>query len=253
MQGGQSPSSRGGAGVLRVDILAVWDCISLGGTMPFIANEVRLLPVRVSEAIDPEHVADVDCGEYIASALANSEWSVCEHDVIVVSSKVASMLSGEVVHLADVVPTRKAKILGKLFHRDARKVQLVLEQGKILLVVPMKWILRIPTLREIMERRSSRPESTVQGYEERNPFTFVVRKFAAFFDEAGIDQSNSPGEYAILLPDDPCEMARTIREAIRVRTQADVAVIITDTLTSLGRVGSQDVAIGYAGIDPVTR
>jgi coenzyme F420-0:L-glutamate ligase/coenzyme F420-1:gamma-L-glutamate ligase len=56
-----------------------------------------------------------------------------------------------------------------------------------------------------------------------------------------------------LLPEDPCRLAGEIREGIRIHLNADVAVILTDTVTSVGRLGSQDVAIGYAGIDPVTR
>ena len=32
-----------------------------------------------------------------------------------------------------------------------------------------------------------------------------------------------------------------------------MAVILSDTTTCIGRMGSQDIAIGYAGIDPITR
>ena len=104
-----------------------------------------------------------------------------------------------------------------------------------------------------MERRTSNPETMVNGYEVNNAFTFVVKKHAVYLDEAGIDHTNSPEEYVSLLPEDPCRLAGEIREGIHKRFGADVAVILTDTVTSVGRLGSQDVAIGYAGIDPVTR
>jgi len=221
--------------------------------MPSVQSEIRFLPVTVADAIRPEDVEDAQSGAYIAQLLEDAGISIQDNDVVAISSKVASFVDGGLVRLADVVPTRKARILGWLFHRDPRKTQLVLEQGKVFLVVPIKRIIRIPALRKMMERRTSNPETMVNGYEVNNAFTFVVKKHAVYLDEAGIDHTNSPEEYVSLLPEDPCRLAGEIREGIHKRFGADAAVILTDTITSVGRLGSQDVAIGYAGIDPVTR
>jgi len=221
--------------------------------MPSIQSEIRFLPVAVPDAIRPEDVEDVKSGAYIAQLLEASGISVQDNDVIAISSKVAAFLDDGLVRLADVAPTRKARILGRVFQRDPRKVQLVLEQGKIFLVVPMRRIIRIPALRKMMERRTGDPETMVNGYEVNNAFTFIVKKHAVYLDEAGIDHTNSPEGYVTLLPEDPCRLAGEIREGIRRCFGADVAVILTDTVTSVGRLGSQDVAIGYCGIDPVTR
>ena len=221
--------------------------------MPSIQSEIRFLPVAVPDAIRPEDVEDVKSGAYIAQLLEASGISVQDNDVVAISSKVAAFLDDGLVRLADVAPTRKARILGRLFQRDPRKIQLVLEQGKIFLVVPMKRIIRIPALRKMMERRTGDPETMVNGYEVNNAFTFIVKKHAVYLDEAGIDHTNSPEGYVTLLPENPCRLAGEIREGIRRHFSADVAVILTDTVTSVGRLGSQDVAIGYAGIDPVTR
>ena len=221
--------------------------------MPSVQSEIRFLPVTVADAIRPEDVEGAQSGPYVAKLLEAAGIVVQDNDVIAISSKVASFLDGGLVRLADVAPTRKARILGRLFHRDPRKTQLVLEQGKIFLVVPMRRIIRIPALRKMMERRTPDPKTMVSGYQVNNAFTFVVKKFAAYLDEAGVDHTNSPEEYVSLLPEDPCRLAGEIREGIRQHFGADVAVILTDTVTAVGRLGSQDLAIGYAGIDPVTR
>lgn len=221
--------------------------------MPSIQSEIRFLPVAVEKAILPEDVENVRSGDYIADLLEKAGVGVQDTDVIAISSKVASFVDGGLVLLADVVPTRKARVLGRLFHRDPRKIQLVLEQGKISFVVPMGKIIHIPELQEMMGRRTGDPETMVAGYSINNAFTFIVKKHAVYLDEAGIDHTNSPEEYVCLLPEDPCRLAGEIREGIRKRCGVDVAVILTDTVSSVGRVGSQDMAIGYSGIDPVTR
>ena len=221
--------------------------------MPSIQSEIRFLPVTVPNVIRPEDVEGVQSGAYIAQILDAAGMTIQHNDVVAISSKVASFLDSGLVRLEDVAPTRKARILGRLFQRDPRKVQLVLEQGKIFLVVPMKRIIRIPALRKMMERRCGDPAVMINGYEVNNAFTFIVKKHAGYLDEAGIDHTNSPEEYVSLLPEDPCRLAAEIREGIRRHFDADVAVILTDTVTCVGRLGSQDLAIGYAGIDPVTR
>jgi len=217
------------------------------------AREIRLFPVTVRDAIRPEDVAEQKSGEYVAHMLSASGVRVEDGDVVAISSKVASFLDGGLIRLEDVLPTRKARILGRLFRRDPRKVQLVLEQGRVFLVIPMRRIVRVPAMRRMLDRRTTDPETMFNGYSVNNAYTFVVKKHAVYLDEAGIDHTNSPEGYVTLLPDDPCRLAADIRQGIREALGADVAVILTDTATSIGRLGSQDVAIGYAGIDPVTR
>lgn len=221
--------------------------------MPSTPCEVRFIPITVPAAIRPEDVDGQDCGPFIVRLLREAGVSFIDQDVLAVSSKVVSFLDGGLVRLDDVVPSRKARILAWLFGRDPRKTQLVLEQGRVMMVVPMGWVLRIPALREMMIRRSGDATAMLAGFAVTNAFTFIVKKHAAYLDEAGIDLCNSPEGYVTLLPENPCQLAARIRVAIADGFGADVAVILTDTVTTVGRVGSQDMAIGYAGIDPVKR
>jgi coenzyme F420-0:L-glutamate ligase/coenzyme F420-1:gamma-L-glutamate ligase len=217
-------------------------------------DAIQIVPLTVADTIYPEQTTGQTAGGFLLQLISDSGVELRDKDLLVVSSKVASFFEhGCVVRLADVVPCRKARLLGRLFGKDPRKVQLVLEQGSVFLVIPMRRIIRIPSIWRMMERRSPNPQAMRRGYEELNNYTFVVRKHAAYLDEAGIDHTNSPDEFVSLLPDDPSETARRIRREIGERQGIEVAVIVTDTVTCIGRLGSQDVAIGYSGIDPTMR
>jgi coenzyme F420-0:L-glutamate ligase/coenzyme F420-1:gamma-L-glutamate ligase len=215
---------------------------------------IEFIPLTVEDAIRPEETNGRTAGGFFLELIEDAGIRPRDKDVLVVSSKAASFFEADcLVRLADVIPSRQARLLGRLFGRDPRKAQLVLDQGNVFLVIPMKRIIRIPSLRRMLERRSPNPEAMWRGFEQVNSYTFVVRKHAVYLDEAGIDHTNSPDEFVSLLPRDPCETARAIRGEILDRHGVDVAVILSDTVTCVGRLGSQDMAIGYSGIDPITR
>jgi len=216
-------------------------------------KDVRILPLTVDEAIHSSTIGGRTVGDFAVNLIARHGIELEEKDVLVVSSKVATIFEGGQILLDDVVASRKARVLGRMFRKDPKKVQLVLEQGRVFLVIPLKRITRIPSMRRMLERRSPDPDAMWRGFEKTNNYAFVVRKFAAYIDEAGIDHTNSPDGYVTVLPPDPCATAQRIRDAVRESTGTNIAVIITDTVTMAGRLGSQDVAIGYAGMDPVTR
>jgi coenzyme F420-0:L-glutamate ligase/coenzyme F420-1:gamma-L-glutamate ligase len=65
---------------------------------------------------------------------------------------------------------------------------------------------------------------------------------------AGVDQSNVPGEdMVVLLPLDPDESARDLRSRLPNRP----GVIVSDTFGRAWRVGQVEVAIGIAGVQPL--
>ncbi len=216
-------------------------------------SEITVKPIIVNRTIGPEEARDRTAGDAVAEALIENGITPRPGDILVVSSKVVSFFEGGLIRLEDVTPSWKARFLGRAFGKDPRKLQLLMETGKVLLVVPMKRILSIPSIRAMMIERSANPEAMLDGYSRINNFTFVVGAHAAYLDEAGIDHTNSPDGYVTALPSDPCEVARRIRGELRERFGADAAVIITDTVTCVGRLGSQDIAIGFSGIDPITR
>lgn len=69
---------------------------------------------------------------------------------------------------------------------------------------------------------------------------------------AGVDRSNAGPARAVLLPVDPDGSANRIRLRLRHVFGVEPAVIVTDTFGRPWRRGLVDVAIGVAGMDPIT-
>ena len=68
---------------------------------------------------------------------------------------------------------------------------------------------------------------------------------------AGVDQSNVGLKQVALLPKDADRSAREIRSEIRRRTGKNVGVIVSDSFGRAWRIGTVDVAVGVAGINPI--
>jgi coenzyme F420-0:L-glutamate ligase/coenzyme F420-1:gamma-L-glutamate ligase len=67
---------------------------------------------------------------------------------------------------------------------------------------------------------------------------------------AGVDASNVAAGSVVLLPVDPDESARRLRDGIRDRLGVRVGVVITDTAGRAWRDGVVDMAVGAAGVRP---
>jgi coenzyme F420-0:L-glutamate ligase / coenzyme F420-1:gamma-L-glutamate ligase len=68
---------------------------------------------------------------------------------------------------------------------------------------------------------------------------------------AGVDQSNVGLKQVALLPKDADRSAREMRAEIRRRTGKNVGIIVSDSFGRAWRVGTVDVAVGVAGINPI--
>jgi F420 biosynthesis protein FbiB-like protein len=85
----------------------------------------------------------------------------------------------------------------------------------------------------------------------RGDLAIVETKHGFVCANAGIDESNvGPGSLS-LLPQDPDRSAGRIREGLRDRSGADVAVVVSDTFGRPWRHGVVNVAIGCAGLAPL--
>jgi coenzyme F420-0:L-glutamate ligase / coenzyme F420-1:gamma-L-glutamate ligase len=141
-----------------------------------------------------------------------------EGDVLVVASKVVSKAEGRLARLREVEPTERAREIAAENGKDARMVQLVLDESAELL----------------RAERGVLIAETRQGYVCAN---------------AGIDQSNVPGDDSVvLLPVDPDNSARALREGFGRAYGVRPAVVITDSFGRAWRLGQVDVAVGAAGL-----
>ena len=146
-----------------------------------------------------------------------------DRDVLVVTQKVVSKAEGAIVDLTGIVPGSDALEFAERFDRDARQVQVVLDEA----------------------RRIVRMEEGVLITE--TPHGFVCAN-------GGVDASNvgpDSGSLVTLLPRDPDASAAGIRAALRDRFGVDVPVIVSDSFGRPWRWGIVDVAIGVSGLLPL--
>jgi coenzyme F420-0:L-glutamate ligase/coenzyme F420-1:gamma-L-glutamate ligase len=164
----------------------------------------------------------VAAGADLAQLIAESAPDLRDGDVIVIAQKVVSKAEGRTVALAEVQPGERARAIALKWDKDARLVQVVLDETTELL----------------------RDERGVLICETRHGFVCA---------NAGVDLSNAAGDdIAILLPLDPDASARQIRAALKQLAPPSgakcVGVLISDSFGRAWRLGITDVAIGAAGI-----
>jgi coenzyme F420-0:L-glutamate ligase/coenzyme F420-1:gamma-L-glutamate ligase len=172
---------------------------------------IAILPV----AGLPEIREGDDLGALVAAATALEDG-----DVVVVAQKVVSKAEGRVVALADVDASQHARELAGS-DRDPRELEVILRE-------------------------------TASVVRERAPLVIAETSHGFVCASAGVDHSNAPHEATlVLLPLDPDESARRLRASIREHSNADVAVIVSDSFGRPFRQGTTDVAIGVAGLVPL--
>ncbi len=167
----------------------------------------------------PEIGPGDDLARVIVEAAEREGVGIESGDVIVVSSKVVSKAEGRFVKLRDVKPSGEALRLAAGLGKDPRLVEVVLRESR----------------RVVKAERGHLIVETRHGFVCAN---------------AGVDKSNvrGVGDVVLLLPVDPDESARRIREGIERLTGERVAVVITDTHGRPLREGQVDVAVGLSGL-----
>jgi coenzyme F420-0:L-glutamate ligase/coenzyme F420-1:gamma-L-glutamate ligase len=179
------------------------------------AGEIRILPLR---GLPEVRKGDDLVGLIIGAARAGP--GIDPGDILVVTQKIVSKAEGRQVELAEITPSARAERLAAETGKDPRLVELILRES----------------------RRLVRQRGHVLITETRHGFICA---------NAGIDASNvGPEGVVSLLPEDPDGSARGLRDGIRERAGADVAVIISDTFGRPWREGHTNVAIGLAGMLP---
>ncbi len=168
----------------------------------------------------PEIVEGIDLGETILDAVRKTGLELRNGDVIVVSHIIVSKAEGRIVNLSEITPSEFAKKISTESGKDPRHIELVLRESK----------------RIVRMRRGLIISETVNGLICAN---------------AGVDLSNVGKGKAAMLPLDPDNSARKIRERIRELAKVDVAVIISDTHGRPLRNGAVNIAIGCSGLEPL--
>jgi len=144
-------------------------------------------------------------------------------DLLAIAQKVVSKSEGRIRRLADVVPGAEAERMAAESGKDARSLQVVLDE----------------TVRIVRWQRGVLIVETRHGFVCAN---------------AGVDRSNAGApDTVVLLPVDPDASATRLRDGFRAATGATVSVVVTDTFGRAWREGHTNVAIGIAGLPALKR
>jgi coenzyme F420-0:L-glutamate ligase / coenzyme F420-1:gamma-L-glutamate ligase len=167
----------------------------------------------------PEIEREDDLGLLLHGA-ATAVGGLEDGDVVVVAQKAVSKVEGRVVSLDDVEPSARAiELAGP--DGDPRQVEVILRESAAVV-------------------------------RARPPLVIAETRHGFVCASAGVDASNAPGDdLLVLLPLDPDESARRLRERLIELSGADVGVIVSDSFGRAWRQGTTDVALGVAGIAPV--
>ena len=161
-----------------------------------------------------------DISKIIKEAILNSDYDLCDGDIILIAETLISKAEGNIIKLDDIVPSDKAVEVAKICKKDPKLVELILQNSTEIVEVGPNFIVT----------------ETKQGFVCAN---------------AAIDESNVEDGLATPVPENPDQSAREIREFLESEFEKDLAVIITDTQGRAFRVGAIGTAIGCSGINPL--
>ncbi len=169
----------------------------------------------------PEVENGADLAQLIVAAAAYEGFTWEPGVVVVAAQKIVSKAEGQVVDLASIDPSPKAREMARKLQKDASLVEVILRES----------------------RRVVRSERGVLVVETHHGWVCA---------NAGVDQSNVPGENcATLLPRDPDASAARLLDRLRALDAPASGVVISDTFGRPWRNGLANVAIGVAGISPL--
>ncbi len=181
-------------------------------------SEIRIIPVRGIGEV----TAGDDLPGLLLTALASGGQTLADGDVLVVTQKIVSKAEGRLVDPAEVEPSAFARQIAAQGRKDAGFQEIVLRES----------------------RRIVKMTSGVLITETHHGLICA---------NSGVDESNvAGGRVVCLLPEDPDASAAALRAELRARAGVEVAVIISDTFGRPWRDGQVNVAIGCAGIAPLS-
>jgi coenzyme F420-0:L-glutamate ligase/coenzyme F420-1:gamma-L-glutamate ligase len=181
-------------------------------------SNTQIIPILIHDDIG---MGD-DIAGLIIKSISEKNESLRENDVVVITHKIISKAEGKITDLSRIVPSEESNKISSDTGKDPRLIELIISQSNEIIKIERDIIIT----------------ETKHGFVCAN---------------AGIDASNvgNLSDHVVLLPDNPDESARKIRNDIKFRTNINVRVIISDTFGRPFRKGQVNIAIGIAGMDPI--
>ncbi|MDY0385520.1 MAG: coenzyme F420-0:L-glutamate ligase [Methanolobus sp.] len=155
----------------------------------------------------------------IMESLEKQEMQLQDNDILIIAESPVATAEKRLVCLADVKPKEKAKKLAEQYQLDPREMELIVQECD-----------------EIFGGVPGAALTITKGTLAPN---------------AGIDSSNAPNGYVVLLPINAQESAGRIRREIKEHYNCKIGVIVGDSRTQPLRLGCVGIALGTSGMVPV--
>ena len=198
------------------------------GSPGLIKNKVTALTLTPLSNV-PLIRRDDNLADIFVSSLLDSNISIQDNDILVLAQKIVSKAEGRTVNLISVTPSQRALDLAKETEKDARVVELILQESN-----------------EVLRTRVG--------------VIIVEHRLGFVCANAGIDHSNvdpplhtgeavgTRGDWVLLLPENPYRSAENIRKQVEVKTSKKISVLIIDSHGRAWRNGTVGIAIGISGL-----
>jgi coenzyme F420-0:L-glutamate ligase / coenzyme F420-1:gamma-L-glutamate ligase len=190
--------------------------------VPIKKNKVTHLTLTPLQGI-PFIRRDDNLADILVKSLRETNIELQDNDILVIAQKIVSKSEGRMVNLATVTPSQQAIGLAERTQKDARAVELILQESN-----------------EVLRTRTG---------------TIIVEHRLGFIcANAGIDHSNVAGEgdsveeWVLLLPQDPDLSAGRMRDEFKSKTGKSIGILIIDSHGRAWRNGTVGVAIGVSGL-----
>jgi coenzyme F420-0:L-glutamate ligase/coenzyme F420-1:gamma-L-glutamate ligase len=164
-----------------------------------------------------------DLAQIILDALKAAGIALVDGDILVLAQKIVSKSEGRLVNLDTVTASSRAVALAEITQKDPRLVEVILSESNTVL--------------------------------RTRPGTIVVEHRLGFVcASAGVDHSNvcgegsQPEDWVLLLPKDPDDSAKTLRQRLEAACGAHLGVLIIDSHGRAWRLGTVGMTIGLSGL-----
>jgi len=176
---------------------------------------------------------DDNLADILVKSLNETNIQLQDGDILVIAQKIVSKAEGRTVNLTTITPSQRAYDLAEQTQKDARMIELILQESNEVLRT------RVGTI-------------------------IVEHKLGFVCANAGIDHSNvnpsktsevsedlgslNAEDWVLLLPQDPDLSSRKMRDEIHSRTGRQIGILIIDSHGRAWRNGTVGAAIGVAGL-----
>ena len=196
----------------------------------------------------PEIKQGDNLAEIIRTAADREIGGLQDKDVLILTRKIVSKAAGRTRKMADVTPGKKALAISQKTAKDPKWLQMIFDEGhEILAIIPLAGAIEQHIINASNDKHRSK-----ELVEHEQALCITKSKDGRIHTcDAGIDGSNHPPGIVSLLPENPDQSAKDIRDQIRRLCGKEIAIILADT--EMMPFGTMDFAVGSSGIEPVSK